>query len=123
MTKTKDEILAEMLQAEKRTMATDRELAGFSEGCRKMYDHRQKEIDEAYERGKRDFIEATILYEAGKEDADKWWAERWRVFYESGDQPTYNGIIDELNAAAARVMRLDAIKELQEDGQEMEVKG
>ena len=40
------------------------------------------------------------------DDANRWWAERWKVFYESGDQPTYNGIIDELNAAAARVMEV-----------------
>lgn len=45
MTKTKDEMIEEMLEAEKRTMANDRELAGFSEGCRKMYDARQKELD------------------------------------------------------------------------------
>ncbi len=48
MNKTKEDMVAEMLEAEKLTMATDRELTGFSEGCRKMYDARQKEIDELH---------------------------------------------------------------------------
>lgn len=92
-TKTKDEIIAAAKTGEHvinyHTPITPHDVhkayfIGIETGVNVAYDHRQKEID----------------------DANRWWAERWKVFYESGDQPTYNGIIDELNAAAARVMEV-----------------
>ena len=85
---------------------------GIETGVNVAYDHRQKEIDDAYERGLAAYVDRNLDRDkAIADEANRWWASRWQASEAShwctiNCSPDEQQFVDEMDAAAARVIEV-----------------